>query len=182
MSQHITKKEQIDNTIKELKSSINRNNVDVALPILNWSIEKIKLSFEENVRQKTFFNTNRKGGLPRKVNRGTIYKANLGKNVGSEQNGTARPVLVVQNQSYNTTSTTVLVVPLTDCLDKNGNPKKLLGTHVEIENELLDKKSIVKIEHLRSISKNRLKSEVCNIGKEKMLEVDYKIKLAFGIK
>lgn len=179
---HITKKDQLNNALNELRDSTNKNNVDIALSLIKWTIEKIKLSFEEKTRQKTYDNTHKKSGLPRFVKRGTIYYANLGKNIGSEQNGTARPVLVVQNQSFNITSTTVLVIPLTDFLDKNGNPKRLLGTHVDIEHDLLDKKSIIKVEHLRSISKNRLKAPICDIGTDKMAEIDNKIKLVLGLK
>lgn len=182
MPQHITKKEQTNIAINELRTSVSSNNVDIALPLIKWTLGKIKLSFEEKTRQKIYNNTNKKAGLPRAVNRGVIYYANLGKNIGSEQNGTARPVLVVQNQSFNITSTTVLAIPLTDFLDKNGNPKRLLGTHVDIEHDLLDKKSIIKVEHLRSISKNRLKAPICDIGTEKMAEIDDKIKLVLGLK
>ncbi len=181
MSLHITKKDQTNYAINDLRRSINRNNVDIALPLIKWTIEKIQLALEENTRQKIFTNTNKKSGLPRFVKRGTIYYANLGKNIGSEQNGIVRPILVVQNQSYNVSSTTVLVIPLTDYLDKNGNPKRLLSTHAEIEHELLEKKSIIKTEHLRSISKNRLKAPICDIGKEKMLEIDNKLRLALGL-
>lgn len=178
---HITKKEQINNVMNELKSCINRNNVDIALPLLKWTIEKIKLSFKEKTRQKIYFNTHKKDGLPRFVKRGMIYYANLGKNIGSEQNGTGRPVLVVQNQSFNIASATVLVIPLTDYLDKDGNPKRLLDTHVEIEHELLEKKSIIKVEQLRSISKNRLKAQICHIGIKKMCEIDNKLRLTLGL-
>lgn len=56
---------------------------------------------------------------PRHVIRGYIYYAKLGKNIGSEQND-FRPVLVIQAGK--------------------GNPKRLLGTHVEITHPSLTKK------------------------------------------
>lgn len=182
MAKYISKKEQVENTIENLKNIVNKQNSDIALPILKWTIEKIQLSYNEYLRNKRYFMSNRKDGKPRFVERGGIYRANLGKNVGSEQNGLIRPVLVVQEQSFNATSTTVLVIPLTDALDKNGKPKKKLKTHVDIEHKSLEKKSIIKVEHLRSISKNRLKDKVCNIDDEKMKEVEEKLKLSLGIK
>lgn len=182
MPRYISKKEQVENAINELKTKVTKENSNIALPIIKWTIEKIQLSYNESLRNKKYYDSDRKDGKPRHVERGAIYRANLGKNVGSEQNGVIRPVVVVQEKMFNATSTTVLVIPLTDALDKFGKKKKLMQTHVEIEHERLEKKSIVKVEHLRSVSKNRLKDKICNIDPKKMSEIETKLKLSLGLK
>ena len=123
----------------------------------------------------------KRDGKPRQLKRGTVYYAKLGKNIGSEQNG-YRPVLVVQNHTANFSSPNVTIIPLTDALDNYGKPKRVLGTHVEIEHPALKMKSLAKTEYIINISKSRLIDEVCNIGKDKMIEVDEKIILSLGIR
>ena len=51
------------------------------------------------------------------VRRGDIFYADLGINVGSEQNG-RRPVLIIQNDTGNAYSPTVIVLPLTTEIKK----------------------------------------------------------------
>ncbi|KNY26309.1 type II toxin-antitoxin system PemK/MazF family toxin [Pseudobacteroides cellulosolvens] len=183
MANRITKKDIVNNLLTEIKSNVNALNVDIAIPILNWTSKKINLSQQEKTRQEVYRKSNRTKEKPRLIYKWSIYEANLGKNVGSEQNGTNRPVLVLQNQIFNSDSNTVIIVPLTDILDVNGNQKRLMKTHVEIDHNDLSKKSIIKLEHLKSISKNRLKKYVCSIDNvDKRVEIEEKIKLLIGIK
>lgn len=182
MARHITKQEQVNNIISDITSNINRGNVDIILPILKWTNEKIKLAIDEKNRINLYLSSKKINGKPRAVKQGFIYRANLGRNVGSEQNGIIRPVLVIQNSKFTITSATTLIIPLTDASDDFGNAKKLMGTHIEIDHSQLDKKSIIKAEHVRSISKNRLKDEICGVSPEIMKEVNEKLKLCFGIK
>ncbi|MHB8917043.1 MAG: type II toxin-antitoxin system PemK/MazF family toxin [Desulfocucumaceae bacterium] len=181
MPRHISKKDQVKILLSELENSIDKNNVDIAIPLLAWTKEKINLSYNEYRRNMEYIRTNKINGKPRQVKRATIYNANLGKNIGSEQNG-LRPVLVVQFTRANTTSPNVIVVPLTDAFDRNGKPKRLLDTHVEISHPKLVKKSIIKTEYIRNISKSRLIDEICHIDDpKKIMEIEEKLKKSIGM-
>lgn len=141
----------------------------------------MNLQIENQLRSQKYKNSGKKDGKPRYVKRGVIYYAKLGKNIGSAQNG-YRPVLVIQEKKSNVTSPTVIIIPLTDALDDNGTPKKLLNTHVEINHPNLKMKSIIKTEYIRSLSKNRLLDPICDISNDpKMQEVEDKIKYSLNI-
>ena len=172
-----TLKENISITLSDISASIDANNAKVALPLLKWTLSKIQLSYTEFVR------INRKS-KPRFVERGSIYYAQLGTNIGSEQNG-HRPVLVVQSEEGNACNNTVLVIPLTDFLNKKGIPKKILGTHVvlqKVDYPDLKKTSIVKTEHIKNISKNRLLSKICALNSKSIDDVNVKMLISLGIK
>lgn len=108
--------------------------------------------------------------------RGEIYYADLSPVVGSEQGG-YRPVLILQNNKGNRFSTTVIVAPISSKISKNKIP-----THVYIQNENLDCKSIVLLEQIRTIDKKRIFERVGMITKEEMEEVDIAIKTSLDIK
>lgn len=63
------------------------------------------------------------------IKRGDIYYADLGNGRGSEQGG-ERPVLVIQNNTGNKYSPTVIVAAIT-----SSNGKKSIPTHVNIDAE-----------------------------------------------
>lgn len=178
--QYISKKQQIENLLNDIKQGINSENVDLGIAILKWTVEKIRLDTLEKERQK-INKIDKSKNRPRKVNRGEIYGAVLGSNVGSEQNGKSRPVMIVQEMKHSHSSPTVIVAPLTGAFDKNGNFKRLLSTHILIEHENLSKQSILKLEHCRSISKNRLTELMCVIDVT-AINLDEKIKLVYGMK
>lgn len=180
MARHISKQQQVKNLLSDLETAINRNNVDIALPLLEWTKEKIDLSYREKTRVDKYNQTKKAQGKPRFVKRGGVYYANLGKNVGSEQNG-YRPVLVVQEKRANTTSPTVIVIPLTDAHDKHGNPKRVLDSHLVVTHQKLSKVSMVKAEYARSISKNRLRDFICQLDPKVMSDVDIRMKRALQL-
>lgn len=106
--------------------------------------------------------------------RGDIFYADLSPVLGSEQGG-VRPVLVIQNNIGNKYSPTVIVAAVSSRVDKK------LPTHVDIDNEDLEMKSIALLEQIRTIDKKRLKEYVCTLSSEEMKEVDKKIAISFGI-
>lgn len=106
--------------------------------------------------------------------RGDIFYADLSPVVGSEQGG-VRPVLVIQNDTGNKYSPTVIVAAISSKYEKE------LPTHVEIENENLEKKSIALLEQIRTIDKTRLKEYVCTLSNEEMKDVNKKIAISFAI-
>lgn len=180
VAKHVSKQQQVKNLLSDLEKEINRNNVDLAIPLLEWTKEKIELSYREKNRVDKYNQTKKAQGKPRFVKRGGVYYANLGKNVGSEQNG-YRPVLVVQESRANATSPTVIIIPLTDAHDKHGNPKRVLDSHLVVTNPKLSKVSMVKAEYARSISKNRLRDFVCQLDPKIMSDIDIRMKRALQL-
>lgn len=102
------------------------------------------------------------------IRRGDIYYADLRPVIGSEQGG-IRPVLIIQNDTGNRHSPTVIVAAITSKLTK---PK--LPTHVKIDCNRCDiiKDSIVLLEQLRTIDKQRLKDKVCHLDNEMIKTVN----------
>ena len=96
------------------------------------------------------------------IRRGDIFYADLRPVVGSEQGG-IRPVLVVQNDTGNMHSPTVIIAAIT-----SSKTKAKLPTHVEIDSGKYDmiKDSVILLEQLRTIDKTRLKDKVCHLDNE----------------
>ncbi len=102
------------------------------------------------------------------VKRGDIFYADLSPVVGSEQGG-VRPVLIVQNDTGNRHSPTVIAAAIT-----SQTGKARLPTHIELSAKTygLPKDSVVLLEQLRTIDKKRLKDKVCHLDGEIMRRVD----------
>ena len=102
------------------------------------------------------------------IRRGDIYYADLRPVVGSEQGG-IRPVLVIQNDTGNRHSPTVIVAAITSKMTKAKLP-----THVKIDCDKSNiiKDSIILLEQLRTIDKKRLKDKVCHLDSEMLKIVD----------
>lgn len=108
--------------------------------------------------------------------RGDIYYADLSPVVGSEQGG-YRPVLILQNNKGNKFSTTVIVAPISSKVQKNKIP-----THVLIDSDQLERKSIVLLEQIRTIDKKRIFDKVGSVSPEKMKLINEAIKTSLDIK
>ena len=102
------------------------------------------------------------------VKRGDIYYADLSPVVGSEQGG-VRPVLIIQNDTGNRHSPTVICAAITSKMNKAKLP-----THVEIDSSRYDiiKDSVILLEQLRTIDKKRLKDKVCHLDSEIIKKVN----------
>ncbi|HHV71282.1 MAG TPA: type II toxin-antitoxin system PemK/MazF family toxin [Clostridia bacterium] len=111
------------------------------------------------------------------IRRGDIYFADLNPVVGSEQGG-QRPVLVIQNNIGNEYSPTVIVAAITSKIDKAKLP-----THVEIEASKygLEKDSVILLEQIRTIDKQRLISKLAHIDGEVLQKVDEALKISLGL-
>ena len=91
------------------------------------------------------------------VRRGEIYYADLSPVVGSEQGG-VRPVLIIQNDTGNRYSPTVIAAAIT-----SQTGKARLPTHIEIpvdESCGLSKTSTVLLEQVRTLDKKRLRERM----------------------
>lgn len=86
-----------------------------------------------------------------KIKRGNVFIADLNPTIGSEQYG-RRPVVILSNDLNNKYSPTILVAPLTKIMKKVKLP-----THILIrKNHFLKNDSIILLEQLRTIDKERL--------------------------
>ncbi len=111
------------------------------------------------------------------VKRGDIYYADLSPVIGSEQGG-IRPVLIVQNDVGNKYSPTVIAAAITSQINKAKMP-----THIEIgaENYGLNKDSVILLEQIRTIDKQRLREKIGRLSDDLMNGVDRAIGISFGL-
>jgi len=110
----------------------------------------------------------------KEIKRGDIYYAALDPVVGSEQGGT-RPVLILQNDTGNKFSPTTVVAAIT------GRQKKRLPTHVPVNIPALPKDSIILLEQIRTVDKQRLAEYVTRINAAQMKKVEQAIEVSLGI-
>lgn len=109
--------------------------------------------------------------------RGDIYKADLNPYKGSEQGG-IRPVIVLQNNLGNLFSPTLVVAPLTSKV----HGKKKLPTHYLIRDvSNLDADSLVLLEQIKTIDKQRVIEFIGRVSDEDMYGVDNAIKVSLGL-
>ena len=108
------------------------------------------------------------------IERGDIYYADLNPVTGSEQGG-IRPVLVIQNDTGNRFSPTVIVAAITSNLGKARLP-----THIVIDEDVLSEKSVVLLEQIRTIDKTRLTKKLGRLSDEDMLRIDEAISISMG--
>ena len=111
------------------------------------------------------------------IKRGDIYYADLSPVVGSEQGG-IRPVLIVQNDVGNRSSPTVRAAAITSQRDKTKLP-----THIQVNATGcgLAKDSIVLLEQVRTIDKQRLKERMGSLDIHSMDMVDRALSVSFGL-
>lgn len=111
------------------------------------------------------------------VKRGDIYYADLSPVVGSEQGG-IRPVLIIQNDVGNRYSPTVICAAITSRMNKAKLP-----THIEIDSRRCQimKDSVILLEQIRTIDKQRLKDMIGHLNKERMRSVDEAIRVSLAL-
>ena len=111
------------------------------------------------------------------IKRGEIYYADLSPVIGSEQGG-MRPVLIVQNDVGNRYSPTVIAAAIT-----SQHEKSKLPTHIDISAECcgLSKDSVVLLEQVRTIDKQRLKERMGAVDSSAMNRVDKALSVSFGL-
>ena len=111
------------------------------------------------------------------VRRGDIYYADLSPVVGSEQGG-VRPVLIIQNNTGNRYSPTVIAAAITS---QTGKAK--LPTHIELSAERsgLSRDSLVLLEQIRTLDKRRLREKMGRADDAVMEKIDTAIAVSFGL-
>ncbi len=111
------------------------------------------------------------------IKRGDIFYADLSPVVGSEQGG-IRPVMIIQNDVGNRHSPTVICAAITSKMNKAKLP-----THVEIDASKyhLVKNSVVLLEQVRTIDKQRLKDFICHVDNKLMCQVENALKVSLEL-
>ncbi len=111
------------------------------------------------------------------VKRGDIFYADLSPVVGSEQGG-MRPVLIVQNDTGNKHSPTVIAAAIT-----SQTSKARLPTHIELNAQSvgLTRDSVILLEQIRTIDKSRLRERMGKLDDNTMTKVDNAIAVSFGL-
>ena len=111
------------------------------------------------------------------VKRGDIFYADLSPVIGSEQGGT-RPVLIVQNDTGNKHSPTVIAAAIT-----SQTGKARLPTHINIAGGSvgLSKDSVILLEQVRTIDKRRLREKMGRLDDQHMILVNNAIAVSLGL-
>ena len=114
----------------------------------------------------------------RAIQRGDIYYADLMPVTGSEQGG-IRPVVIIQNDTGNLHSPTVIAAAIT-----SQTGKARLPTHIDLpvdENCGLSRDSVVLLEQVRTLDKKRLRERMGHVEEHVMNKVDTAIAVSFGL-
>ena len=112
------------------------------------------------------------------VKRGDIYYADLSPVVGSEQGG-VRPVLIIQNDTGNRYSPTVIAAAIT-----SQTGKARLPTHIDLPVDQscgLSRDSIILLEQVRTLDKKRLREHMGRVDGPVMHQIDAAIAVSFGL-
>ena len=115
--------------------------------------------------------------MDRTIKRGDVFYAELNPVVGSEQGGT-RPVLIISNDIGNSHSPTVIIAAITG----RTQTKAKLPTHTEVKDiEGLDRDSIILLEQIRTIDKQRLKNHMGTMPNNIMARVDKALAISLAM-
>lgn len=115
--------------------------------------------------------------MNRTYHRGDMYYADLGRGIGSEQEG-YRPVLIIQNDTGNKHSPTVIVAAISSKVDA----KAKLPTHYLLKAENgLELPSLVLLEQLRTIDKRRLETYIGHLEEQHIRRLNRALAVSVGL-
>ncbi len=115
--------------------------------------------------------------MNRTYHRGDMYYADLGRGIGSEQEG-YRPVLIIQNDTGNKHSPTVIVAAISSKVDA----KAKLPTHYLLKAENgLELPSLVLMEQLRTIDKRRLETYIGHLEEQHIRRLNRALAVSVGL-
>ena len=111
------------------------------------------------------------------IKRGDILIANLEPIKGSEQGG-IRPVLVIQNDTYNKHSPVIIVAAITSRIFDKEYPTNVF---ISKQDSKLDKDSTVLLNQIRTIDKSRAIKIIGSLDIHLMNKVDFALKVSLGL-
>ncbi len=109
--------------------------------------------------------------------RGEIYLVNFDPTIGSEISKT-RPALIIQNNIANENSPITIIAAITSKFDDRLYPTEVL---IEPPEGGLKTTSVILLNQIRSIDRQRLIKRIGAIGSGKLNEVDRAIQISFGL-
>ncbi len=112
-----------------------------------------------------------------KIKRGDIVLANLEPVVGSEQ-GSIRPVLIIQNDISNEHSPTTIIAPITSRIYSKNFPTNVF---ISKSDSKLDKDSTILLNQIRAIDKRRIIKKISSLDYFLMRKVDLAIRASLGL-
>ena len=117
------------------------------------------------------------GGKMPKIKRGDLFYADLSPVVGSEQGG-IRPVVILQNDVGNKYSPTTIIAAITSQLNKSRMP-----THVQVsqDHSELPKNSVILLEQIRTIDKQRLRERIGRFDHNMMEKIEDALSVSVGL-
>ena len=134
---------------------------------------QIELSKIQNlldwIKTKIYLDTISNNAIKRVVRRGEDYKCNFGIGIGSEIQK-ERPCVIVQNNTRNSRSGNVIVVPISHTNKKISSIVPIETRKDEDDNIILD--GYANVSNLMCVSKARLGSYIVTISKEEMKNID----------
>lgn len=110
------------------------------------------------------------------MKRGDIYRADLDPVIGSEQGG-VRPVLIIQNDTGNLHSPTVIVAAITT---RNKKPHMPVHVGITAQESGLPADSVVLTEQVRTLEKSRLTRYLGHLEDSAMLRIDQALERSIG--
>jgi len=110
------------------------------------------------------------------IKRGDIFYVDFGITVGSVQ-GRLRPVVILQNDTGNKHSPTLIVATITS----KSNKKRELPTHIVFNMDGLTKESIVQLEQITTIDKQQLINYVGKMPQAVMEEINKAAKISLAL-
>lgn len=123
----------------------------------------------------------------RKYFKGDIVLVDMGDNAqGAEKTG-VRPCVIISNDMMNQNSMNMVVAPLTDAKHKkikNTDHYYLIATQMLLDPDKtnsLDKKSIIQLEDIRSVSKKRVSRHIGKLSEIDLERVNKKLPKIFFI-
>ena len=115
--------------------------------------------------------------MPKRIYRGDMYYADLNPVIGSEQGG-VRPVLIIQNNTGNQYSPTVIVAAISGKVFAKAN----LPTHHLVQAYAgLSEESLILLEQIRTIDKQRLQQYIGHLNEKDMNQVDECLRISLGL-
>ena len=111
------------------------------------------------------------------IKRGDIFWADLEPVRGSEQGG-IRPVLIIQNDTFNIHSPTTIIAPLTS---KKPSKKYLTSVFLSKQDSKLRKDSTVLLNQIRTIDKIRLTKKISSLDSYIILKINKALKMSLSL-
>ena len=114
--------------------------------------------------------------MEKNIRKGDIFVAAFNGTIGSVQSG-LRPVVVIQNNTGNRFSSTVIVATITSKIQK----KREMPTHIVVDVDGLINESIVQLEQITTIDKKQVLDFIGTMPISTMEQIDLAIKVSLDL-